>query len=211
MKYKAIIFDRDGTLFNSLPVILRSFNYGIEPFTSKRPTDAEWFAAFGPDEQEVMGKFIPADKKPEAFKRFFEYYQGHFSEIQLYPHVREMLARVKQAVGKIALFTGGGRTSTEFCLREQKILYYFDVLITGDEVINPKPHPEGILKALQTLSVDAHEAMIVGDAGADILAGKDAGVTTVLARWGGAPPFDLPSRPDYIFNTVSAFEEFLFR
>ena len=48
VKYNGIIFDRDGTLFDSLHVILRSFNYGIEPFTAKRPTDEEWFEAVWP-------------------------------------------------------------------------------------------------------------------------------------------------------------------
>jgi len=51
---------------------------------------------------------------------------------------------------------------------------------------------------------------VVGDAGADILAGESAGTNTALARWSaGAPPYDLPSRPDYTFYSVPEFQTFL--
>lgn len=211
MKWKAIIFDRDGTLFDSLPVILRSFNYGIEPFTSKRPTDAEWFEAFGPAEPEVMGVFIPAGHKNAAYDRFFQYYRDHFNEIALFPGMDEVLYRIYNCGTRIALFTGAGKETAEYCLKQQNMLQYFDELITGDSVTHPKPDPEGILKAMKVLNASADETLVVGDAGADVLAGQRAGATSVLARWSGfIPPHDLPSNPDYTFTSVSDFESFLF-
>ena len=209
MKWKAIIFDRDGTLFDSLPVILRSFNYAVEPFRDQPVTDKEWVDAFGPAEPEVIGKFIPADKKQEAFQRFLDYYQNHFHEIGLFPGIREILHEAHDSGVKLGLFTGGGLTSTKFCLGKENILYLFDVLVTSDQVQHPKPHPEGVLKALNALQVAAQDALLVGDASADVAAGNGAGVTTVLARWGGAPPHDSPSRPNFVFDSVSAFSETL--
>lgn len=211
MKWKAIVFDRDGTLFDSLPVILRSFNFGIEPFTSKRPSAAEWFEAFGPAEPEVMGAFIPAQHKAEAYDRFFKYYRDHFYEINLFPGMGELLHRIHDSGTRIALFTGAGRETAEFCLKQQNVLQYFDELITGDSVMRPKPDPEGILKAMKVLNASPAETLVVGDAGADVIAGQRAGATSVLARWSGfIPPHDLPSNPDYKFTTVPHFEHFLF-
>ncbi|MCI0445501.1 HAD-IA family hydrolase [bacterium] len=211
MKWKAIVFDRDGTLFDSLPVILQAFNYGIEPFTSKRPTPEAWFEAFGPAEPEVMGVFIPAEHKAGAYDRFFQYYRDHFHEIALFPGVRELLQRIHDSGSRIALFTGAGRETAEYCLKQQNVLQYFDELITGDSVLRPKPDPEGILKAMMVLNAGAAETLVVGDAGADVLAGQRAGATSALARWSGfIPPHDLPSNPDYTFTNVMAFERFLF-
>lgn len=211
MKWKAIIFDRDGTLFDSLPVILRSFNYGIEPFTSKRPTPGEWFEAFGPAEPEVMGTFIPAENKAAAYDRFFQYYRDHFNEIALFPGMGELLQRIHASGIRIALFTGAGRETAEYCLKQQDVLQYFDELVTGDSVLHPKPDPEGILKAMKALNVSAAEILVVGDAGADVIAGQRAGATSILARWSGfIPPHDLPSNPDYKFSSVPDFEHFLF-
>ena len=210
MKWKAVIFDRDGTLFDSLAVILRSFNYGIEPFTDRRPSDSEWFAAFGPAEPEVMGRFIPAEKKEAAFDRFYCYYQEHIGEIALFEGVSELLFRLKEGGMKLGLFTGGGRTSTRFCLEKRGVLSLFDVLITGDDVALPKPHPEGIHKAVDFLNVKPEQTVVVGDSGADIQAGGKAGTTTVMARWSEVPlAFDFSSQPDYIFYRVSELDQFL--
>ena len=198
MKWKAIIFDRDAILFDSLPVILQAFNYGIEPFTSKRPTPEEWFEAFGPAEPEVMGVFISAEHKAAAYDRFFKYYRHHFHEIALFPGMRELLQRIHNGGTRIALFTGAGRETAEYCLKQQNVLQYFDELVTGDSVLRPKPDPEGILKAMKALNASAAETLVVGDAGADVLAGQSAGATSVLARWSGfIPPHDLPSKPDH--------------
>ena len=210
MKWKALIFDRDGTLFDSFPVILAAFNYAIEPYTAKRPSDAEWFAAFGPDEQEVIGKFIPSEKKEEAFKRFCSYYNQHLDQIRLFEGMKFVLEKLKHKGAKLAIFTGGGSESTTLVMAGKGIAEYFDVVITGDRVQRPKPDPEGVLLALSELKVPAEAALVVGDAGADILAGHSAGTKTALARWSvPAPPYDLPSRPDYTFYSVAEFKRFL--
>jgi phosphoglycolate phosphatase/pyrophosphatase PpaX len=212
MKWKAVIFDRDGTLFDSLPVILRAFNYGIEPFAAKAPTDEQWFAAFGPDEPEVMGVFIEAKHKQEAYERFFRYYRDHFREISLFSGMRQVIEKLHQNGVKLALFTGAGKETAEYCLEKEGILHYFDDLVTGDVVTNPKPDPEGIFKAMRTLNTQPSETLVVGDSGSDVLAGQRAGATSVLARWSGlVPPHDLPSNPDYVFATVREFHEFLFK
>ncbi|HSE41043.1 MAG TPA: HAD family hydrolase [Acidobacteriota bacterium] len=211
MKWKAVIFDRDGTLFDSLPVILRAFNYGIEPFVTTMPTDEQWFAAFGPDEPEVMGVFIDAKHKQQAYERFFRYYRDHFHEISLFPGMRKVIENLHQNGVKLALFTGAGKETAEYCLEKEGILQYFSELVTGDVVTNPKPDPEGIYKAMKALNCQPSETIIVGDSGSDVLAGQAAGATTVLVRWGGlVPPHDLPSKPDYTFTTVHEFDEFLF-
>jgi phosphoglycolate phosphatase/pyrophosphatase PpaX len=210
MLFKAVIFDRDGTIFDSLPVILRAFNYGIEPFTTRIPSNEEWFAAFGPHEPEVMAVFIPEVHKETAYRRFLQYYSDHFTEVSLYPGMRTILERLNRAGVKLALFTGAGRETAVFSLEKEKILPYFSVLVTGDSVSRPKPDPEGIHQALKSMNVDANDTLVVGDSGADVLAGSAAGAKTVLARWGGAPLHDRPSKPDYIFSSISEFELFLF-
>jgi HAD superfamily hydrolase (TIGR01509 family) len=208
--WKAIIFDRDGTLFDSLPVILRAFDFGIEPFTERKIKPEEWFAAFGPHEPEVMGKFIDAKHKDEAYRRFFQYYRDHFTEISLYPGMRGILERLQQDSVKLALFTGAGTETARFCLEKEGILEYFNQLITGDSVNRPKPDPEGIYKAMNLLQVQPLETLVVGDAGSDVIAGQTAGARTVLARWGGfIPPHDMPSNPDYTFTSVQEFKTFL--
>ena len=63
---------------------------------------------------------------------------------------------------------------------------------------------------MNELNLAPRRTLVVGDAGADVLAGKEAGTVTVLARWSGqVPPFDLKSEPDHIFYSVREFGKFL--
>jgi HAD superfamily hydrolase (TIGR01509 family) len=200
-------------LFDSLPVILRAFNYGVEPFVTKTPADSQWFAAFGPAEAEVMATMLPkdGDYKQQAFYRYLEYYEKHLSEITVFPGIHDLLRDAHEAGVIQAVFTGGGRESTFFCMTKERILTYFDRVITGDDVELHKPHPEGILKVMQDFRLVPEETLVVGDAGADMLAGRSAGAVTVLSRWSGYPlPFDLESESDHVFHSVPEFRNFVF-
>lgn len=129
----------------------------------------------------------------------------------LFPGIKELLKDIEGEGAVVTLYTGGGRESTRFCMEAQSVLTYFDRVITGDDVLRHKPHPEGILKLMQDFQLSPRKTLVVGDAGADILAGQEAGAVTVLARWSGyALPFDLQSEPDQIFYSVSDFRKFVF-
>lgn len=203
MRYKGVIFDRDGTLFDSLDVILSAFDYAIEPFTSKRPAREDWFAAFGPAEKEVLGKFIPSSCKQAAFVRFFDYYKEHFGGVRLYPGMKELLSELKARGAKLMLFTGGGNVSTWYCLEQSGILRLFDALICGEDVQHPKPDPEGILKLISEQGFTPEQTIVVGDAASDVEAGKSAGAHTAWLCWSeNAQVSGLTTAPDFTCKSV---------
>ena len=84
-------------------------------------------------------------------------------------------------------------------------------MITGEEVTEPKPHPEGIFTALKQLGATAENAIFVGDSDADIIAGRAAGLTTVGVDWllvtQKAGSFD--PEPDYRFSDAQAFVDWV--
>ena len=212
MKYKGVIFDRDGTLFDSLEVILRAFDHAIEPYTEQRPSKEEWFRAFGPAEKEVLGKFVPLEKKQAAFNRFFEYYSSHFEKVHLYPGVKELLSELKAAGAKLMLFTGGGNLSTWFCLQKTGILHLFDALVCGEDVVHPKPDPEGILKLMKEQHLRPEETIVVGDAASDVEAAKAAKAFAAWLCWSENAQFsELMVRPDFTCESVQELKDVLFR
>ena len=210
MKFKGVIFDRDGTLFDSLDVILRAFNHAIEPYTAKRPTQEEWFEAFGPAEKDVLAKFVPPENKQAAFLRFFHYYRDHFEEIHFYPGMSELLLELKAKGAKLMLFTGGGNISTWFCLEQTGILHLFDELVCGEDVQQPKPHPEGILKLMREQRLKPEETLVVGDSGSDIEAGHAAGASTAWLCWSENAQFSKPNTsPDFTCKSVQELRQAL--
>ena len=177
MKYKGVIFDRDGTLYDSL---------------------------------DVIAKFIGPEKKQEAFNRFFDYYRTHFEEIRLYPGIRDLLLELKESGTKLMLFTGGGHLSTRFCLEQTGILHLFDALICGEDVLHPKPNPEGVLKHMEEQNLQPGDTIVVGDAASDVEAGKAARTFTAWLCWSeNAQSAELNVSPDFTCRSVDELRRVL--
>jgi pyrophosphatase PpaX len=210
VKWQAIIFDRDGTLVDSLPMIVSAFRHGIEPYADRMPGESEWFQAFGPPEREVLGHFVPADRKEDAYRRFLRYYKAHYDEVPVFPGMKEVLEGIRESRTKLALFTGAGRETAVWSLSRKGILHLFDLLVTGDDVRNGKPDPEGPVLACARLSAEPAATLLVGDAESDMQAGKGAGTKTALARWAGLPQAGTSDGADFVFDTVGQFRDFLF-
>jgi phosphoglycolate phosphatase/pyrophosphatase PpaX len=86
----------------------------------------------------------------------------------------------------------------------------FEVLVTGDDVIDPKPHPEGVFKALTLLNVQKEDAIFIGDSEADIVAGLQAGVVTIGVQWlEDYQTADFNTQPNQLFKEINDFKQFL--
>ncbi len=94
-----------------------------------------------------------------------------------------MLNQFKARGHKLGVITGKGRRSLDISLRHLIPEDVFDVTIAGDEVTNPKPHPEGVLNAMKRLGSRPEHSVFIGDSEFDFVAGKAAGVKTVGVRW----------------------------
>lgn len=94
-----------------------------------------------------------------------------------------MLGEFKTRGHKLGIITGKGRRSLDISLRYLIPEDIFDVTIAGDEVTNPKPHPEGVLKAMEILGSHPEHSVFIGDSDFDFVAGKAAGVQTVGVHW----------------------------
>ena len=73
-----------------------------------------------------------------------------------------------------------------------------DVIVGADDVLNPKPHPEPVEKALELMGASREDAVYVGDSVHDMESGRAAGVRTAAVLWGPFGRAELePTRPDY--------------
>lgn len=125
-------------------------------------------------------------------------------------NVDELLQYLKDDGMKLGIVTGKARRSLDISLQDLQLEDFFDVIITGDDVIKPKPDPEGVYKALALLDVDKDEAMFIGDSNADIHAGLQANVHTIGVQW--LPEYqtsEFTVQPDRIFTSISAFIKYL--
>jgi pyrophosphatase PpaX len=208
-KFKGIIFDIDGTLTSTNELIFASFNHVAEKYLRKQFTDSEITKMFGPTEDVILKQWCPDDYEA-ARKDYYDFYEKNHSMADLYPGIIEILDILKKNNVLLSIYTGKGRDASIITLQKLKIFDYFDLIITGDEVKEHKPSPEGITMFLEKFRLSQEEVLMVGDAPADIRASRTAGVKIASVIWDSYSKDEvLKLNPDYLFYSVDGLKEFL--
>ena len=212
---KAIIFDMDGTLVSSLPVIYHCENEISRKYLKTSLTLEDVISKFGPPAHTIikeMTRSLPDSIQSRAVSDYYECYRTHVSSRGLvFPGITELLGKIKGSGRRLALFTGVEKNMMEYTLNPFKLVDLFEARITADDIRKSKPDPEGINLALSRIKANAKESMYVGDSPADIVAGKRAGVLTGAALWSPENRGDpTTEHPDYEFRSVQQLSDFLF-
>ena len=126
--------------------------------------------------------------------------------ISLYPGVGPLLNRLYESGKKLGVVTTKGRQLTMAGraggvwaeMEELQVREFFPVVIGLEDVTNAKPHPEGLLLALERLGAEPSKAVYIGDAPADIAAAAAAGVQSCWAVWGNHFGSEIGLKPNFI-------------
>lgn len=208
---KAVLFDFDGTLANTLPLCFDAFRTVFMEYDQRYLEDNDIKAMFGPSETEIIAGNLIHHNKEEAIELFYLHYeQNHKRLVVPSSEISALLQYIKETGKKMAIVTGKARRSLDISLSQLHMNNLFDVIITGDDVEKPKPDPEGLLKAIHQLGVKPHEAMYIGDSNADLQAGASANVWTAGVHWLSDYQdieFSVPCKA--FFRSVSEYVELL--
>jgi len=197
---KGIIFDFDGTLANTLPVIFACYDYSTEKILGKKADRAPFIETFGLPLQVCLTRIFGEETGSRICDEYRAYQELHHDElIRPFPKVKETLEHLQKAAIPMAVVTS---KSTATCLRGARCLgidRYFKDVIGADRVKHPKPDPEPVCTALQVLGTVPEETLCVGDAPYDMISGRDAGCQTAAVTY---TQFDLERfknivMPDY--------------
>ncbi len=176
-----VVFDLDGTLVDSLPLVLRAFSHALEPF-GPRPTMEIFARLGGPPERVFFDLLENAGHVPEALKRLEAFNRDNDHQIKPFAGAGVMLAQLQAQGAQLAVWTGRDRLTTDVLLRLHGMTDLFNVVICGDDLPTHKPNPQGLREIMERLKVQAHETLFVGDADVDVLGGAACEVDTVLIR-----------------------------
>lgn len=182
----AVLFDMDGTLLDSISLIVESAVYAFDGREGPRPTRAEWQALIGTP-LDAMLKPWSLDATDAAFvKARYRQFQleNHDRFVRLYDGVPEVLAELHQRGHPMAIVSSKLDAGIRRSMDHFDLTRYFDVIVGIEHTQNHKPHPEPVHYALKHLGVGAHEAVFVGDSPHDVEAGNAAGVPVVAVTWG---------------------------
>ncbi|MCI8513347.1 MAG: HAD family phosphatase [Lachnospiraceae bacterium] len=182
---RGILFDMDGTLIDSEPVHCRAYQMTLAPmgFSIQYEDFASLLGATRPvilaKIHEMFGMFPISD---EEFERTVQMRKDEINQNEGYPlvaGVREMLERMQKAGYRLAVASSSPQPYIENVITTLSLGGFFDLLISGENVANPKPAPDIFQKAAEKLGLTPSECLVVEDSHNGILAANRAGMASV--------------------------------
>ena len=181
----AVLFDLDGTLVDTVGLILSSMHAAFEGHPGRRPTEAEWIAGMGKPLRVQLAEFVAPEQLEQVVDRYRTHQQANHDRMtRAFEGAVEAVARLKGRGHAIGIVTSKFVQPAERTLRYVGLDPYVDVVVGADSVPRTKPDPFPVLHALERLGRTPPRALFVGDSPHDITAGNAAGIVTAAALWG---------------------------
>ncbi len=205
-----ILFDLDGTLIDSTEAILESFHNSLRVHNQKKVSDELIKEQIGYP-LDIM--FANVGVKDELVWDLVDTYREHYRVIStakttLLPYAKEAIVLAK-SFADIGIVTTKTALYSKELMEHFSVMEFFDVLIGREDVINPKPHPEPILKALNSFEVKDKDIWMIGDTKLDLLSAKEAKVNSIGVLSGYGSLDSLQKHTKNIFDTTLEAVEFL--
>ena len=199
MTYRTWLFDLDGTLLDSVNLILTSYRHTLTVHRGTPPDDAVWLAGLGTPLWEQFKHFTDDPTEIDAMVATYRDHNlaHHDAMVREYPGIKQALTTLRTR-GRLGVVTSKLHAGARRGLRFLGMDDWFDVVIGADDVTRAKPDPEPVLTAMERLGGNPAATVFVGDSPHDMAAGRAAGVRTAAVLWG---PFDrghlTPHTPDH--------------
>ena len=186
---KAVLFDLDGTLVNSIEDLADAANYGLSMlnFPTHETEKYKYFVGNGmPD---LIRRVLPEDKRDsdthsKLFDIFVKRYQEHFfDKTRAYDGIEELLTELRKMGMKLAVISNKAEAFT-LQVVDKALGDKFDEVYGKREGYPTKPDPRLTLELMKKLGVSPEECVLVGDSGMDMAASVNAGCIGIGALWG---------------------------
>ncbi|HHG74568.1 MAG TPA: HAD-IIIA family hydrolase [Persephonella sp.] len=204
---ETFLFDLDGTLIDSSKDIATAVNYALEKLGRSPIPEEEIIKHVGYGGRKLMEGVLKTEDEnliKEGVRLFREYYfKNPAQHTVLYPYAEELLIKLKKEGKKTGIVTNKYEDISREIIQKIGIQKLIDVVIGGDTTNKKKPEPEPVLFALEKLESFPDSSIMIGDSEADIQAGKNAGVKTVLVTYGfGKTDLALSFEPDFVIKSL---------
>lgn len=185
-RYNTVLFDLDGTLIDSIRLILDSYHHTFEVHGLPARTDEELVMGVGTPLRITLAKYTDDPGKTDALVETYRAYNlaHHDTRVSAFPGVVDCVRELRAAGVRLAIVTSKARHATQKGLALAGLAEAFPVLVCADDVTRAKPHREPVDRALALLGAASGEALFVGDSLHDMHAGRGAEVATGAALWG---------------------------
>lgn len=215
MRYKAVIFDLDGTLLNTLEDLADSVNYVLEKHKFPKRTINEVRRFVGNGIYKLVERALPDGADEETvnicFEEFSAYYKSNMmNKTKMYDGIDELLTELNKANVKLAVVTNKADFAAQgLC----KSLFgnRIDVVVGSNGIRENKPAPDNVLFALEKLDVSKEDAVYIGDSEVDAQTAINSNLDFIAVLWGFRDISDFKGfELMYTANNVARLKKYLF-
>jgi len=185
--WSAILFDLDGTVADTVDMILACYRHTMQAHLGEVPPDECWLSGMGTPLVTQLRGFARSQEDSEAMLETYQAYQRsiHDSMVAPFPGIPEVLEEMMERGIPLAIVTSKRREMATWTLSVCGLGDCFPTVVTADDITKGKPDPEPVLLALEWLGIaPSPRVLFVGDSIHDVRAGQEAGVRTAAVTWG---------------------------
>ena len=185
-QYKTLLFDMDGTVIDTDPLLRESFHILYDKYRNGvyTPQEKIWYFSGPPIKKTLANEFPNLDLEfifQEFNKVSGSLYPTHTFK---YENSKEVLLELKKAGYQLGIVTNKVHHLAVYALECVGLDHIFDIVIGYEDVKKPKPDGEGILKAIDMFHSSQESTLYIGDNASDLLSANNAGVDCCLVLWG---------------------------
>ena len=204
-RWKGVLFDLDGTLADTVELILKSYRYTMRTHLGAAPPDERWLSTMGTPLRDQLRAFARDAAEAEAMLETYTTFQRrvHDQMVKPFPGACEALAELRSLGSRIAVVTSKREEVARRTLSVCGLDSHVEALVCAEHVQRGKPDPEAVHLALASLGLagKAADVLFVGDSPFDLRAGRAAGTRTAAVCWGACTRDTLiAERPDYVLE-----------
>lgn len=211
-RFDLIVFDWDGTLYDSTQIIVRCIQAAVLDVGGRRPTEREAAYVIGlalPQALAHAAPDVPREKYPELTARYRHHYLRHQDDLVLFEGVLPLLDALHGRGHKLAVATGKSRVGLDAALATVALHHRFDGSRTADET-HGKPHPRMLLELMQEQGVPPERTLMIGDTTHDLQLALNAGCRGVGVSYGAHEPASFDAlQPLFVARSVAHLRHWL--
>jgi len=204
MRFPVVLFDLDGTLIDSGPIILASMQHAVRTVLDREIAYEELAATVGGQGLVAQMRELDPDRADELVDVYKQHNDPLHDTLEAFEELLAVLPRLKAEGRKLGIVTAKRHRTVALALdRFPELAEHFDVVIAHEDTDRHKPDPDPVLAAVERLGAEPSQAAYVGDSPFDIQAAKAAGAFAVAVGWGGIHSDErlLDEEPDAFVRT----------
>lgn len=216
MKYKAVLFDMDGTVLNTLGDLAAAVNHTLREFSMPERSIAEVAAALGNGAAYLIAHTVPDGTPKELTDKvlaaYAPYYDAHCDILTApYDGIVPLMQKLRGRGVKLAVISNKQDTAVK-PLAEKYFPGLLEIAVGESAEVRRKPNPDAVLAALRHIGVEREDAIYVGDTEVDLQTARNAGMECASVDWGFRTREQLVEiGAEHIFDTVQELEEYLLK